>query len=463
MDIRQLLRTSPMTRYQWAVVAICLFAVAVDGFDVFAMGFVLPRLPHGFVDSDRARGFLLSCGLAGMATGSFLLAPIADRVGRRRLVICALTVTLVGVVGSAAAGDVQVLIAARAITGFGIGGLVPSLVVIVQEYSSDQRRGLVTGIYLTGMPLGALVGGAIGASVVTLCGGSWRAIFVVGVALTGLALSAIVIWVPESVDYLYSVGTKTARARIVAIATRLGIEADRTGAHGALAAAPLDPPPAGLFAAGAWRTTVLLSVTQAMLMAAWYFLNTWTPQLVKVSSGSTGQATAAGLLLSLGGVIGSVLLGAATLRYRLSGVLWTTAVAAAVIIAGFAALFTVPTVAIVLTAAVGMAVNCAVTAVAVATPMAYPVRSRSAGTGWVLGVGRLGSIVAPILVGYLLAVFSPQSIYFLTALPVMVAAATGLALRPVLDGADRRVGPASSPVVGLQLTSSERNCTARPR
>ncbi|MDJ0105043.1 MFS transporter [Rhodococcus erythropolis] len=422
MDVRTSIKRGPMTRYQLMIIGVCLYIIAVDGFDVFAMGFVLPHLPAGFVDTNATKGYLLSAGLAGMAVGSFVLAPIADRIGRRRLVIICLVITLVGLTLSSTAGNVDMLIMARIVTGFGIGGLVPSLVVVVQEFSSDRRRGLVMGIYLTGMPLGSLIGGAIGTYVVSQFGGAWQSMFVVGAVLTAIALVSAILLVPESIDFLAASDTPRANAEIRRIAARLGTTHVQLETEPTTDTTPTRAALTGLFGASTYRKTLLLWVIQGMLMAAWYFLNSWTPQLVRDASGNIELGTSSGLILSLGGVLGSISFGLLSLRVRTDLLLWGSMALAAMTIVAFASTFSTISLAVILTVAVGLTVNAALTAVAAITPTIYPVHSRSTGTGWVLGIGRVCSILAPILVGYALAALSPQQIYYLAAIPVTLAA-----------------------------------------
>ncbi|MBY6412614.1 MFS transporter [Rhodococcus sp. BP-252] len=423
MDVLTAIKKSPISRYQYKVLAACLLVITIDGFDVFVMGFVLPHLPDGFFDGNAEKGYLLSAGLAGMAVGSIFLAPLADRIGRRRLILWGLVINLAGLVASAMSPNVEALIAARFVTGIGIGGMAASLIVLVQEMSSEKRRNTIMGVYSIGFPLGSLVGGGIGALLVAAFDGAWQVMFVFGAIITAGAVVVTVAMIPESVDFLINRNTPEADARIRSFVAKLNNPTIDPNARPALApVVENNASVRGLFAGGTYYRTLLTWVMYSCLMSAFYFANTWTPQLVKESSGSADLGTTAGLILSFGGLVGALVFGAWTLKISAGRLLWTSMAIAAVAILAFASLFGHPGIAIALTVAVGLFTYIAITAAAAVVPFLYPVGVRSTAIGWMLGIGRLFSISAPIAVGYALAVFAPQTLYYFSAVPMAVGA-----------------------------------------
>ncbi|OZF06252.1 MFS transporter [Rhodococcus sp. 14-2470-1a] len=429
MDVSTAIKTSPISRYQYKVLAACLLVITIDGFDVFVMGFVLPHLPDGFFDSTAEKGYLLSAGLAGMAAGSIFLAPLADRIGRRRLILWGLVLNLIGLAASAMSPNVEALIAARFLTGIGIGGMAASLIVLVQELSSEKRRNTIMGVYSIGFPLGSLVGGGIGALLVAAFDGAWQVMFIFGAVITAAAVAVTLAMIPESVDFLISKNTPEADAQIRSFIAKLNNPAIDPNARPALAPVVEDNTSVrGLFANGMYYRTLLTWLMYSCLMSAFYFANTWTPQLVKESSGSAELGTTAGLILSLGGLVGALVFGVWTLKISAGRLLWTAMAIASVSILAFAAFFGHPGIAIALTVAVGLFTYIAITAAAAVVPPLYPVRARSTAIGWMLGIGRLFSISAPIAVGYALAVFAPQTLYYFAAIPMVVGALATYAL-----------------------------------
>ncbi|WFR70942.1 MFS transporter [Prescottella defluvii] len=221
MDVSTAIKKSPMSRFQYLASTACLLVLTIDGFDVFVMGFVLPHLPDNFFSSSAQKGYLLSAGLTGMAAGSLLLSPLGDRFGGRTLVLWCLVVNFVGMATSAMAPNVEALTVSRLITGLGIGGMTASLTVLVQEYSSDERRNAVMGAYMIGFPLGSLIGGFLGTILIGAFDGAWQAMFVFGAVLTGLAFLLTWVLIPESIDFLVARNAPRDRIRIAALVTRL--------------------------------------------------------------------------------------------------------------------------------------------------------------------------------------------------------------------------------------------------
>ncbi|QSE72579.1 MFS transporter (plasmid) [Rhodococcus sp. PSBB049] len=423
MDIATAIRKSPLSRFQYLALTACLLVLTIDGFDVFVMGFVLPHLPDGFFDSSAQKGYLLSAGLAGMAIGSLLLSPLGDRFGRRTLVLWCLLVNLAGLVMSAAAPNVEMLTASRLVTGLGIGGMTASLTVLVQEYSSEKRRNAVMGVYTIGFPLGSLVGGFVGTLLISAFGGAWQAMFVFGAVITGAAFVLTWTVIPESIEFLATRDTPADRAKLAVLAAKLRNPDVDSQARPVLAAkAGSTGSVRGLFEQRMYLRTVLSWVAYSCVMATFYFASFWTPQLIKDSSGSAQLGTTAGLILSLGGVFGALAFGAWSLRISAQKLLWIAMLVTGGAIVVFASVFAYTGVAIALTVVIGLFTFIAITALMAVVPPLYPVRNRSTALGWMLGIGRLFSISAPIAVGYALLVASPRALYFWSAVPMLIGA-----------------------------------------
>ena len=428
MDVSTAIKKSPMSRFQYVALTACLLVLTIDGFDVFVMGFVLPHLPDGFFDGSAQKGYVLSAGLAGMAVGSLLLSPLGDRFGRRTLVLWCLVVNFTGMVISALAPNVEVLTISRLITGLGIGGMTASLTVLVQEYSSDDRRNAVMGVYTIGFPLGSLIGGFVGTILIGAFAGAWQTMFIFGASLTGLAFLLTLALIPESIDFLLTRNAPRDRIRIEAVAAKLSNPAIDHDARPSSADQSDGGSVRALFDNGRYYRTVLSWVAYACVMAMFYFVSFWTPELVKLSSGSKELGATAGLILSLGGVFGALLFGIWSLRVSAQKLLWVAMIITAVSLLAFAGLFTQTGIAIALTVVIGLFTFVSITALMAVVPQLYPVRSRSTALGWMIGIGRLFSISAPIVVGYALMATTPRTLYFYSAAPTLIGALATYAL-----------------------------------
>lgn len=431
MDLKVEIRNSPMSRFQIMAVAVCLILIMIDGFDVLVMSFAAPALSVEWHIPPIQLGYLLSAGLFGMAIGSIFLTPLADRIGRRNLTLLSLTIISLGMILSIMSMDLGQLIAFRVFTGLGIGGMIANLSVIVSEYSSDKRRGLAMGIYAAGYPIGGSVGGAIAG--VLIAGYGWRASFAFGAAVSVAML--IVCWftLPESLEYLAEkrkAGSLPQMNRILAKMGRAPLtELPPVPTHAEAATSVFKE----VFGRKMLTQTLLMWLGYAFLIAAFYFANTWTPKILATATGDNQIGVTAGVLVSTGGVVGSIGFGIVStwVKSRRLNTLCLLLSAAGYI--AFASSFGTIGIALGLAALLGMLTNSGVAGYYTIVPPLYSAKARASGFGWMIGVGRLVSIVAPIVVGYLIdAGMPPVTIFYLFAIPLVISAGCCVALGAVL-------------------------------
>lgn len=402
MEVREAIRTQPMRPLQVVTVLICLGLGMMDGFEILVMGFVTPHLARAWDLGQVQTGYLLSASVFGAALGAAIIAPLADRIGRRRHVIACLLFITLGMAFSPFATSVAEMVTLRVITGLFIGALVVSLNVLVSEYCSDKRRGPVMGLYGIGLPGGAALGGAV--SAVLIARYSWQAPFVLGAVLAAVMLVLVCLALPESIEYLIEKRPPSALKQYNQIAARLGY---------ANAAALPDPSAkqarhvavSVVFRGIMGRRTVLLWIANALLAAAFYVSNTWTAKLIADATGNPQLGVKAGVLVPLGGVIGAlVFAGLSTLmRPRLATVVIMLGGALAFFLFA-SSLSNLPlAMTMALALLVGVSVNGGAAAYYAITPSIYPAAVRATGMGWMVGVARGFAILAPLGTGYLLA------------------------------------------------------------
>lgn len=364
------------------------------------MAFVAPHLAKAWQLSQVQVGYLLSAGVFGMALGAVFVSPLADRIGRRRHVILCLALITVGMTLSVFATDVPQMVIFRAAAGIFIGALVSSLNITVSEYCSDQRRGVVMGLYGIGFPLGAALGGA--ASAVLIAKFGWQAPFALGAIMSAIMLVVAWLLLPESIDYLVEQRPAGALEQYNRIAARLGYEqvqalparTERSSGDSRMSA---------IFGGIMGRRTALLWTAFALLTSAFYFANTWTAKLLADVTNDPALGVRAGVLVPLGGVLGAVLFAglAALMRPRLATAVVMFGGAAAFIT--YAAFFGNVNLAIALALVVGTFANGGIAAFYAISPTVYSTSARATGVGWMMGAARCVSIATPILVGYLLS------------------------------------------------------------
>ncbi|MGB9034651.1 MAG: MFS transporter, partial [Paeniglutamicibacter sp.] len=320
------------------------------------------------------------------------------------------------------------------------GGMMANLNVLVSEYSSDKRRGSIMGIYTAGYPIGATIGGIVAGPLIPNFG--WHSLFAVGAVLTIIMLVVSWIWLPESLDYLFTRRPAGALGRVNAILAKIGRPAleflptsTATGKEQSAIREILTGP--------IRFRTFMLWVGYGCLVAAYYFANTWTPKIIAGVTGDNSAGVTTGTIANAGGILGCFVFSALAVRYRARPLLVLALLGSSAAYIVFAMLFSQITLAMVLALFLGMLTTAGIAGFYTVSPEIYSARARATGVGWMIGLGRLVSIVAPILVGYLLAGgWKPENIFVLFAAPLGASALCILALAHSL----KRQAPTPEPV-----------------
>lgn len=396
-DPRAIMANSPMTWRQFLAVAVCVVLNALDGFDILSISFASPGIAAEWGLDRAVLGIVLSMELIGMGVGAILLGQLADRWGRRPTAIVCLLVMATGMGGTAHVASVDALAATRLFTGFGIGGMLAATNAFVAEYSNDRRRGAAVAIMAAGYPLGAVVGGSIASTLLTT--GTWRDVFHFGAAATIVLLPLILLFLPEPVGSLLHRRPKDALARINRSLRALG--------HGSVAELPPVAPTAPeaglgeLFSPRLRRITALLTAGFFLHVMTFYFILKWVPKIV-VDMGFS-PASAGGVLVwaNVGGLLGGILFSLLSLRFAIRGSL-------VLVMAGSMAMVTVfgqgqaDLAGLSWAAAAGgFFANAGMVGLYALLAVSFPTAVRAGGTGLVIGIGRGGAALSPILAGYL--------------------------------------------------------------
>lgn len=403
-------------------VATCVMVNMLDGFDVFVMAFAAHSISTEWSLDGKSLGILFSAGYTGMAIGAMFLSRLADNYGRRRLVIFCLGLITLGMFVSALSTGFYMLVIVRVFTGLGIGASLASLNCIAAEYSSDKYRGLCLSILQIGYPVGAVIGGAAAAFLISEMG--WRSIFFLG-ALLSLVMIPVVMWrLPESLDYLLARRPGDALDRINALLARMGHSIIDVLPGRDIEATELKAGVRTLWAPEYRRATILLWLGFFMVMSGVYFVFSWTPKLLIHAGLSENEGISGGMILQIGGIIGQALFGflCITLRAKLLSVVYMFF--SAVLMCIFAFYSSNLTVAMYLGAGVGFFLFGSINGLYVLSPSLYPAQIRTTGIGWGIGVGRFGAIIAPFLTGVLLDMgWETSRLYLVFAVPMLVAMA----------------------------------------
>ena len=416
-SLRNQININPMSFFQAATIALCTAINMLDGFDVLVMSFAASSVASEWNLAPSDLGILLSAGLVGMAIGSFWIAPYADKIGRRPLVLFCLLLVTVGMLLSAISQDKNQLSLLRFITGLGIGGMLAALSALVSEYSSDLRRSFSMSILQSGYPLGAILGGLV--SVYLLQQFGWRSLFIFGGSVS-LVMIPIVYWkLPESIDFLLLGKRPSALENINRLAKKM-----KLASISALHKKPIQD---GLgykvlLKPQFLANTIYLWIGYFCLMFAFYFVASWTPKMLVDAGLSTIQGVSAGIYLQAGGIVGAIIIG--LLASRLKITMLTSAYlmmcVISMLIYGFGNL---DLFGLMLCASImGFFLIGAMIGLYAIAPGVYPASHRVTGIGSAIGLGRIGAIIAPFLGGWILE-FGVETSQIITvfALPLIIA------------------------------------------
>jgi len=428
MDITELINNRPLTLFQKRVMVLIGCLVMMDGFDVQAMGFVAPALVKAWTIEPSALGPIFGAGLLGMLIGSTSLGILADRIGRRPVIIGATLFFGACTLATALAEAVPQMLVLRLLTGIGIGGVMGNAVALASEYSPTRKRASLLMWISCGFTGGAMLGGLLSAMLIPW--GGWQSVFVVG-GLLPLLVAAIMWWqLPESLGFLL---LRTPDSSAVGRWLKhLAPDLDGRLDAPAQPAATAEPamPVAALFRGGRGLITPLLWAINFANLLNLFFLANWLPLLTARIGYATSVAVLIGTTLQAGGLIGALFMGPLIDRLGFHKILVPAFLCAAATIAllGAPDLPSAPLFVSVFIA--GFCVVGAQPAINALATTLYPTELRGTGVGWCLGIGRAGSILGPVVAARLIALhWSNQDLFLFAAIPAGLSAVmmTGIA------------------------------------
>jgi AAHS family 4-hydroxybenzoate transporter-like MFS transporter len=443
LDVGALIETRPIGPAQWTVIGLCAFVAMLDGMDLQSIGLAAPAISAQLRIAPQAFGVVFSAALAGLALGAFLLGPVADRFGRKRVLVGATFCFGVFALTTAYAGNVPELLAARFLTGVGLGGAMPSFISLASEYVPKARRPSVVSLLWAGFPLGGVVGGLLGSWIIPAYG--WQSIFLVGGVLPILLSMILAMALPESVSFLVAAGTS--EDRISGALRRVFPDVSIAGETRYELASEIAP-----------RTTVLelfrsgRTVGTLLLWASFFFAfmilvtnSSWSPILLRRVGIAPEQTALALALFNFGSLFGSAAAGMLLSRFGVLRVLSPTLMLGAMAYATVG--WSAPSLDAVMVAEglFGLLLGCASSGLIALAAIYYPVVIRSTGVGWATGIGRLGSVAGPLAVGQMVSAQWGVPTIFLAAGGSVLIGAAASALMGLLPRADIQQALVSAP------------------
>ncbi len=427
VDVPAYINAQRFSGYQWLVLILCFFIVAIDGFDTVAIGYIAPSLVQQWHIDKGSLGPVLSAALFGLAGGAIFAGPLADKVGRK--VVLVLSVVFFGIasLATAFAQDLQTLTVLRFLTGLGLGAAMPNAVTLISEYAPQARRAVIVNTMFCGFPLGASVGGFVASWLIPHFG--WHSVLVLGGVLPIVLSVLLIACLPESVKFL--VVKKKPVDRVRRILSRISGESFDGVSEFTVneAAAKRSGSAIGVVLSKQYGFgSLMLWVTYFMGLVIFYLLTSWMPILFKDAGFTIERAALITALFPLGGGIGTILSGWLMDKFNAQKVVAVGYALTAVLVYAVGQAIGNIGMLVALIFLAGTAMNGAQSSMPSLAAMFYPTNGRATGVAWMLGIGRFGGIAGALLGAELVRRHLGFSATFsLLAIPAVIATVALLA------------------------------------
>ena len=372
-----------------ATILICFLMNMLDGMDVMVVSYAAPNISKAWQITSQSLGIVFSAGLLGMSIGAMFLAPRADKIGRKAMILICNVLMGLSVFGTSWANSVEMLMLFRVISGVGIGGMLASTATLTAENAPTNAKDFWVSFVMAGYPVGAVLSGLAAASIIPQYG--WQSMFQVAGITSFVTLPIVFFFLKESSEFLDKSVLK------------------KNPAVGALLTNKYQ------------KATIGLWVAIFMAFATLYFLTTWIPKLAAATGISEKLAIYAGTVFNLGAFFGIVSQGYFSTKFGLQKTIATYLFLTALLMLLFGYIH--DSVLVLITfGLLGFGVQGGFVGMYSLAAKMYPTEIRATGVGWAVGAGRIGAIVGPLLGGFLIgAGLSMASNFMIFAIPTIIA------------------------------------------
>ena len=377
-----------------AVMALCFVLNMFDGVNIFTLTYVAPALQQHFGVGAAQFSVVFSAGLVGMGLGGLFLAPLADRLGRRPVILFALGLMAGAMIASAFAPDIWTLAAIRLVVGLGIGTVLASITALSAGFAPERWRHVAAGVPQAGYPIGATIAGFATAWALPVYG--WSAVFTAAGYLTLLLVPVCWFLLPEAPE--------TAHRTHHSVAETIG--------------------------GGRRRNSLLLWVATVSGFMALYFIASWITKLAIAAGLPQGQAIIASAIYSVGSCVGTILISFAAMRMDLRKLVFASLAIASVLFVVFGGVHMTLTPLLWVCFLIGVTLQGGVNGNYPLAAAIYPADMRATGLGWAMGIGRVGALLGPLIGGAALGAGLPLVVVFgIFCVPMLATGFAALAVR----------------------------------
>ena len=415
LDVRELINTNPLSRYQKLVIFLGFCVIALDGFDIAIMGFIAPTLKQEWGVSNHELGFVISTALIGLALGALFSGPLADWLGRKKIIINSVFFFGFWTIATAFSQNIEQMIFFRFMTGLGLGAAMPNMSTLVSEYAPERQRSFIITVIFCGFTFGAAIGGFTASWLIPQFG--WHSLMALGGVLP-LLFAPVLIWkLPESARFL--VIKQAPAARIHAILQRFFPGQVSENASFILPQQPIKSSAMRIVLSREYLFgSLMLWMVYFMGLFLVYILGSWLPTLVKEIGLTVSQAAIMTAIYQAGGTIGSLFAGWLMDRiepHRALGIIFAVGGLFTMAI-GYAGV-NFPLLCL-LAFVSGACLNGANTGMNALSARFYPTQARATGSSWMHGVGRIGAILSAFAGAEMLALgLDFKSVFLILSIP----------------------------------------------
>ncbi|WP_341227321.1 MFS transporter [uncultured Arcticibacterium sp.] len=412
-----LIDKSQLTKLQYGTIFICFLMNMLDGMDVLVISYTAPAIAEAWSVSPQTLGVVFGAGLAGMTIGTLLLAPFADRIGRKSMILISGVLMGISIYLTGFATSVEELLVYRFFAGLGIGCMLASTAALTSEYTPNKSRNFWVSFVISGYPVGAVISGLVAAKVIPTQG--WEEMYHYAGYASLVSIPLIVFFLSESMDFYIKKQPKGALNKVNAILKKMNFDE--------ISALPPKAEPQSAIAVGKLLEgkykipSLQLWLALFMAFGALFFMTSWIPKLATDAGLSMELAIYAGTVFNVGAFFGIVTQGYFSSKYGLKKTIGLILILTAILMACFG-LFVGSDFILLVFAFLGFGIQGGFVGLYAFAARMYPTEIKTTGIGWAMGAGRFGGIAGPALAGLLIGMGLTIGTNFLIfAIPAAIA------------------------------------------
>lgn len=417
-----------LSSYQYLIICLCFCVALLDGFDTQAVAFTGPAIIDAFKLSPTALAPVLTAGVIGMTIGAMLLGIIGDKLGRRKTLLLCTFIFAIATLLTSFATELNHIFIFRVLAGLGMGGATPVLLALASEYSPNRQKGLTTTIVLLALPLGAVFGGLLAAKILPIWG--WQSIYLIGGIVPLILLVALVIILPESLQYLSQRLDNKNLIKIQSILEKISnkpisINHDLvTNSQSPIVVATNQSSSlASLFHNDLRLKTLSIWGIYFFNWVAWFMFLSWVPTILKQAGLPASQAPYASVTVNAGFILFALPLAYFLPKINISKILYFMFLCGILIAIGLGLMVSSQQWGIIffLIALAGFGVGGQQLALNYLVVATYPTEVRATATGWAIGMGRFGAIIGSAIGGSILKAYGTNGYFFSLIVPLLIS------------------------------------------